>query len=466
MADPIETRPVARRTVLKGLALSAGLVSVPAIIAACSPAASTAPSVAPSAVAPSASAVAPSAVAPSASAVTGSVTFGSNYSNLDTDTKAMQAVVDAFTKKTSIAVKVNTVDHGTFQDQISSYLQGTPDEVFTWFAGYRMQFFAAQGLATDISDLWGKVGGNYSDAFKSASTGADGKQYFIPFYNYPWVILYRKSVWAAKGYTVPTTIADFKTLAAKMKTDGLTPLSFGDKDGWPAMGTFDIINMRLNGYQFHIDLMAGKAKWTDPKVAAVFAAWKDLLPFHADITGALGRTWQDAANELVNKKAGMYFLGTFAGQQATKPEDHDDLDFFPFPVYGNEFDSELAIDAPIDGFMLSAKAPGLAADIDADKAFLEYLSSGEAQVTFLVANPNSVAAGNDADTSGYSPFQKKSAEIIGASKKIAQFLDRDTRPDFAGPNGMQGFLQTWLNKPDQDITAFLGTIQSFWDSLA
>ena len=79
---------------------------------------------------------------------------------------------------------------------------------------------------------------------------------------------------------------------------------------------------------------------------------------------------------------------------------------------------------------------------------------------------NAHAAGNDADTSGYSPFQKKSAEIIGASKKIAQFLDRDTRPDFAGPNVMQGFLQTWLNKPDQDINAFLGTIQSFWDSLA
>ena len=33
-----------------------------------------------------------------------------------------------------------------FQDAISSYLQGTPDDVFTWFAGYRMQFFAAKGL--------------------------------------------------------------------------------------------------------------------------------------------------------------------------------------------------------------------------------------------------------------------------------------------------------------------------------
>ena len=46
-----------------------------------------------------------------------------------------------------------------------------------------------------------------------------------------------------------------------MKKDGLTPIAFGDKDGWPAMGTFDILNMRINGYDFHVSLMAGKEAW-------------------------------------------------------------------------------------------------------------------------------------------------------------------------------------------------------------
>jgi multiple sugar transport system substrate-binding protein len=460
MAEPIRVDAVSRRTVLKGIAGAAGLVTIPAIIAACSSSASTAPSAAaPSAAAPSAAA--PSEAAPSA--VTGSVTFGSNYSNKDTDTKAMQAVVDAFTAKTGIAVKVNTVDHNTFQDQISPYLQGTPDDVFTWFAGYRMRFFADQGLATDLTDLWAKIGSNYSDAFKASSTGNDGKQYFVPFYNYPWVVVYRKSVFTEKGYTVPKTWTEFKALGDKMKTDGLIPLSFADKDGWPAMGTFDILNMRVNGYQYHIELMKGAQKWTDPKTAAVFTAWKELLPYNGDITAALGRTWQDGANLLVQKKAGMYFLGTFAGQQATEQADHDDLDFFPFPTLGTAFDDELGIDAPIDGFMMTVKSPTLAADKDAAMAFLEYLSTGPAQITFLVANPNSVAAGNDADTSGYSAFQKKSAEIIAGSKAIAQFLDRDTDPGFA--KQMQSFLQTWLTNPDQDLNAFLKSVQDFWDSL-
>jgi multiple sugar transport system substrate-binding protein len=452
MAELDQVRSVSRRTVLKGLAGTAGLVTVPAIIAACGPSgASTAAS--------EAATTAPSAAGgESAAPAGGELTFGSNYSD-ETPKNAMQAVVDAFTAESGINVKVNTVDHGTFQDQISSYLQGTPDDTFTWFAGFRMKFFASQGLATDISSVWSEVGSNYSEAFKTASTGDDGKQYFIPFYNYPWVVIHRKSLFEEKGYTIPTTIAEFTALGDKMKTDGLVPMAFGDSDGWPAMGTFDIINMRINGYDFHVGLMAGTEKWSDPKTKAVFEEWRKLIPYLQE--GALGRTWQDAAQSLLNKEAGMYFLGTFAGEQATDPAVHDDLDFFPFPVFGTQYDSELGIDAPIDGFMVS-KAPK---NPDGAMAFMKFLSTGAAQNIFLESSPNNVAAANDADTSGYTPFQQKMAEIIGGSQKIAQFLDRDTRPDFAGPNGMQGFLQTFLTDPEQDLDAFLGQIQSFWDSL-
>jgi multiple sugar transport system substrate-binding protein len=448
------SRPITRRRVLAGMAGVAGLAAAPSLIAACSSGSSAAPSTGGTATQAPAS---QGGASPSAAAA-GSLTLGSNYSNVDTDKKAMQAVVDAFTKKTNIQVKVNTVNHNDFQNQISSYLQGTPDDVFTWFAGYRMRTYANQGLAGDVSDLWAKIGSNYSGAFKNASTGDDGKQYFIPFYNYPWVVVYRKSVFQAKGYQVPTTWAEFKALGDKAKKDGLVPLAFADKDGWPAMGTFDILNMRLNGYKFHVDLMAGKEKWADAKVKQVFETWKELIPYQQD--GALGRTWQQAADGLVKKTSAMYFLGTFAGQQATKKEDHDDLDFFAFPTLGTQFDKELGIDAPIDGFMLSAKAKNK----DTGKAFLEYLATGEAQKVYQDVNPNGVAAAKDADTSNYDAFQKKSAEIIGSSGAIAQFLDRDTKPEFA--DEMIKKLQAFLTDPNQDLGKFTDSIQKFWDSLA
>jgi multiple sugar transport system substrate-binding protein len=376
----------------------------------------------------------------------GTVTFGSNASD-PVPKKALQSVFDQFQTSSGIKVDVNTVDHNTFQEQINNYLQGTPDDVFTWFAGYRMQFFAQKGLATDISDVWEKIGGNYSQAFKDAST-LDGKQYFVPFYNYPWAVFYKKSVFEKNGWEPAANLDDFKALCDKIKAKGMTPIAFGDKDGWPAMGTFDYINMRTNGYDFHKSLMAGEEAWDGPEVKQVFSTWAELLPYHQE--GSLGRIWQDAAQTL-NKDSAMYLLGMFVGQQF-EGEALADLDFFPFPEISSEHGQD-AVEAPIDGFMMSKDPKNEAAGM----ALLEYLGGAEAQQTYLGGDPNNVAANTEADTSKYNALQKKAVELIGGAKQISQFLDRDTRPDFAS-TVMIPALQQFIKAPD-DIDGLTKNIE-------
>jgi multiple sugar transport system substrate-binding protein len=458
---------VTRREVLKkGLVGAAGLTVLPTVIAACSSSATPTPAPVATPAPTEAPTPAPVATPAPSQGLSGSVSLGSNYSD-PVPKKAMQDMADAFTAKTTVKVTINTVDHGTFQNQITSYLGGKPEDVFTWFSGFRMRFFAAQGFAVPIDDVWQTLTANYSDAFKVGSTGDDGHQYFVPIYNYPWAVFYRKSLFADKGYTVPATLADFTALCQKMQTDKIIPIAFGDKDGWPAMGTFDILNLRMNGYQFHVDLMAGKQKWTDPKVLAVFNQWKALMPFHQ--SGAAGRTWQDAAQALVKKQAGMYLLGMFVSQQFKAVDDATlaDLDFFPYPALGTSFDAEKALDAPIDGFMVAAKsAAGQAGPEQTNaKAFVGFLGTGAAQDIYVAADPSNVAAAKDANTTKYNALQQKAVQLIGAAQKITQFLDRDTRPDFAGPNGMQNFLLKFIGNPNQDLNALLTQIQAFWDGL-
>ncbi len=125
--------------------------------------------------------------APSSSKA-GAASFGSNASD-PTPKNAYAAFVAAFEKKSGDTVKVNTSDHNSFQEKINNYLQGSPDDAFTWFAGYRMQYFAKNGLLGDVSDVWSSASSNYSSAMKDASTADDGKQYFVPNYNYPWGLL-------------------------------------------------------------------------------------------------------------------------------------------------------------------------------------------------------------------------------------------------------------------------------------
>ena len=446
---------VTRRDVLKkGLLGAAGLTVLPAVIAACS-SNSASPTPAPGTPAPS--------VTPAS--LTGNLTIGSNLSDAVPKT-ALAGVVAVFQAvNPGVKTTVNTVDHTTFQNQISNYLAATPEDVVTWFSGFRMRAFVTQGLFTAIDDVWaGNIGSLYTDAFKTACTADDGKKYMVPFDTYAWTVYYVPSLWKAKGYAIPATLADLKTLCTKMKADGLVPIGLGQKDGWPAMGHFDIIDLRENGYQYHVDLMAGKNKWTDPKTAQVFTVWKSLLPYYQ--AGAAGRLWQDAAAGLLKKTTGMMLqpqvVQTF---QAAGAAALADLDFFPWPNHGTSFDAEAALDAPIDGFMLTAKSPGLAADEAAAKAFLGFLGTGQAQLLYAKGDTSLIAAANDTDTSQYTPLQKKQVAVIAAAKKLTQFLDRDSNPGFTGPNGMGSFLIDFLSNPNQDLTAFLAKIQKFWDSL-
>jgi multiple sugar transport system substrate-binding protein len=374
------------------------------------------------------------------------VTFGSNYS--DPAVKAaFKTLTDGATTATGVNIKINTVDHGTFQNNISSYLQGTPDDLFTWFAGYRMQYFAAQGLATPIDDVWDKIGANFNDAAKSLSKGLDGHYYFVPIYNYPWVVFYNKSTFSSKGYTIPTTWDEFVALAKKMKADGLIPLAFADKDGWPALGTFDIINLRVNGYDYHIKLMKHEVPWTDKGVTAVFDQWAEILPYCQ--TGANGRIWQDAATALEKKQAGMMFQGSNQVAANYSKANLPDLDFFPYPTINTAYGQDY-MDAPTDGFMLSKKAK----NVDAAKKVLEYIGTADAEANFLKTDFYDVGLANGLQAPTYSAIQKKAVTAIGSCKAVAQFMDRDTDPAMA--NVMIALIQKFIDNPS---TSNIASIQ-------
>ena len=71
------------------------------------------------------------------------------------------------------------------------------------------------------------------------------------------------------------------------------------------------------------------------------------------------------------------------------------------------------------------------------------------------AIPNSIATNKNADTSGYSALQKKSAEVIKNAKHITQFLDRDTDPGFASEAATNGLI-AFIKNPDDIDTVLKG----------
>jgi multiple sugar transport system substrate-binding protein len=95
----------------------------------------------------------------------------------------------------------------------------------------------------------------------------------------------------------------------------------------------------------------------------------------------------------------------------------------------------------------------------ASQSLLEYLASAEAAELYLKTDTNDVATAQNVDTSNYTVLQKKYADVIGSSKNVAQYLDRDTRPDFAAPVVLPA-IQDFLKGNGADIDGITRSLQS------
>ena len=426
----VEQNGVSRRTLIKGAALGGiGIAGGATVLSSCG------------------------------SKASGPMSFGARTVD-ESPTKQLKGLVAAYEKKSGNKVTYNATESNAFQNNLSQYLQGTPDDAFQWMAGYRMQFFAEQGLLEDISDVWKDLEGQYDNSYKIASTGLDGKQYFVPQSWYPWGLHYRKSMVKELGLD-PENIATFDDMIKMfdaMKKKGLVGFAAGDKGGWEAMGTFDIINARLNGYQFHVDLLAGREKWTDQRVIDVFKQWELLLPYTNK--NVLDLEWDGAMQLLLQKKAGSTLMGSWFGGnfKEKSQEDYDDLWIVPFPEINPEHGVD-TIDAPIDGFCVAANGANTAVGKD----FIKFAGDKEGMQAMLDTGIPMTSANKNQDTSTYDAFQKQQLNVMSQAKYITQFLDRDTRPDFAGPV-VGPAIQSWYKNP-KDVNKIVDSLQAQWEAL-
>ncbi len=426
----VEQNGVSRRTLIKGAALGGiGIAGGATVLSSCG------------------------------SKASGPMSFGARTVD-ESPTKQLKGLVAAYEKKSGNKVTYNATESNAFQNNLSQYLQGTPDDAFQWMAGFRMQFFAEQGLLEDISDVWKDLEGQYDNSYKIASTGLDGKQYFVPQSWYPWGLHYRKSMVKELGLD-PENIATFDDMIKMfdaMKKKGLVGFAAGDKGGWEAMGTFDIINARLNGYQFHVDLLAGREKWTDQRVIDVFKQWELLLPYTNK--NVLDLEWDGAMQLLLQKKAGSTLMGSWFGGnfKEKSQEDYDDLWIVPFPEINPEHGVD-TIDAPIDGFCVAANGGNTAVGKD----FIKFAGDKEGMQAMLDTGIPMTSANKNQDTSTYDAFQKQQLNVMSQAKYITQFLDRDTRPDFAGPV-VGPAIQSWYKNP-KDVNKIVDSLQAQWEAL-
>ncbi|WP_284759671.1 extracellular solute-binding protein [Agrobacterium sp. fls2-241-TYG-188a] len=383
------------------------------------------------------------------SAFAGEITVNSDHSD-PVPKKAMEELIADFQKANpDVKVKWNNFDHEGYKSAIRNFLTADAPDVVAWYAGNRMEPFVKAGLFEDVTDLWTANG--LDDQLKSASSSMtiDGKKWGVPYTYYQWGIYYRKDIFQSQSINPPKTWDELLAASKKLKDAGITPFTIGTKVLWPTAGWFDYLDLRVNGYDFHMQLTSGKVPYTDPRVKAVFEKWAELVKPGYFIENHAAVDWQDAIPQLVQGKAAMYLMGNFAvATMKNGGLKEDQIGFLPFP----EITAGLPVaeEAPTDTFHI----PKGAKNKDDAKKFLAYVASPEAQAK-MNATLGQLPVNNKAEKPA-DPFLLAGFEMLSKATAIAQFYDRDAQAEMAKA-GMEGF-QEFMVKPDK-IDAILARLE-------
>lgn len=363
---------------------------------------------------------------------------------------AFEALVKGFEKAhPDVKVKINTFDHEGYKTSIRNFLTANPPDLANWYAGNRMAPFVKAGLFEDVSDVWAKEGLNDTLKSAAASMTIDGKKWGVPYTYYQWGVYYRKDLFAKHRIAEPKSWDDLVKACATLKAAGITPFAIGTKATWTTGGWFDYLNMRVNGYEFHMDLTSGKVPYTDKRVQAVFDKWDDLVKPGYYLANHPSYQWQEALPAFVKGEAAMYLMGNFAVapmKEAGLKEEQ--LGFLQFPEITKG--TPKAEDAPTDTLHIPAKAKNK----EDARRFLAYLAKPEVQAEMnktLGQLPVNNKAAMPQDT-----YLKAGFAMLSSAHALGQFYDRDAPAEMAQA-GMNGFQQYML-KP-QDRAAILERLE-------
>ena len=360
--------------------------------------------------------------------------------------KDMTTIIDGFNAQSETCEMVdNTTGHEDFKTQILVMLAGeNPPDVFSYWAGARVQFVVDSNALMELSDFWAQE--KLDEIVVPGIQGSakyNGGVYSIP-QNFHYVgFFYNPKTLAKVGVTeTPKTWDEFIDVADKLKAAGIPPLALGSMNRWPAYFYFDFILSYTAGHDYRAKLQRGEASFTDPEVVKAMEMWKELLDKGYFYPDANAYDWTDAANQVAKGEAGMTLMGTWiTGYWDTNGlKAGEDYDVFPFPTIDPAIPP--ATFASTDSWAIPAQAK----NADCAKEFIAWALTPEMQLLWAKGQ-GALPASSQVDTSTFNPVMKKALDYIASGTIWLPGYDLSTTP----PNAEVGLdlFAKMVNDPSQ-----------------
>ncbi len=383
----------------------------------------------------------------------------SHYFSGELNQDNLNTVMANFTEETGISVVDSPIGHEDFKAGIlAGVASGVLPDIFSYWAGARVQFVVDAGALQPIDAMWDAAGLDdvVPAGVADAATLYNGERYFIPFNIHYAALFYNPKVWAEAGIEVPDTWAGLLEAFAEFEMQGIDPIALGSKFRWPGQFWFDYLLLRTAGPDYRSALMAGDASYEDAEVVHAMTVWQSLIDAGYFVDGANAYDWVDAADQVANGQAAVTLMGTWIGgywkgQELVPGEDYD---FFEFPpVHPHlHIDVPQAGVGPIDGWVMTANA-----DAASSGALLEYLVSDVDTQTLWNTSYGSISPNVNVDPMAYDVVAAKAGASIANAAVYAFNYDLATTPPVAecGLDMFSAFMDD-----SSDIAATLATTQA------
>ena len=347
-----------------------------------------------------------------------------------------EQLIQSFEKATpGVTAKVSFVEEETYKVQLPSWLTSVAPDVINWHEGERMAYYARRRLLEDLSADWQANGWNTQFASLKTPSSYQGKQYAMPTQYFAWGLFYRKDLFAKAGITSePTTWNEFLEDCRKLKAAGIAPIAVGGRDSWTLAAWFDYLDLRINGYAFHMHLMNGEVPYTDARVKNVYEAWKTLIDDKYFIDNPLSYSLDSVQPLYIQGQAAMMLMGTFLSP-GLPPATKAQTGFFRFPTI------DAKIPAAEDGSAECLNIPVRAANKADARKFLAFI--GRPDIDGQLAKGIGTLPANNQAPMPEDPIAKVGFQILSnTTGGVAQFYDRDMTKEMAdeGMKGMQRFV--------------------------
>lgn len=391
------------------------------------------------------------------------ITVGGAF--VDTEAAAFEAAVKPFEDATGADVVYN--GDKSFEQNLNVQVQaGNPPDVALLPQPGGMKNYASQGKLFPLpDDIIASIDANYGAGWKEIGTATDGKVYGV-FHrvNLKGLVFYPKVAFEAKGYAIPTTWDELKSLQDTMAADG-TPawcvgLESGAATGWPATDWMEEIMLRTVGKDGYDKWVNHEVPFNDPSVKNAATILMDIWSSDKYVYGGpqyiVQTNFGEAPKAAFDDPPKCWFTnqGNFITSffpDAIKADLDNQVGVFNLPA----IDAQYGTPAEVGGDQAVAFA-----DRPEVWAFLKYLTTPEAGVSWSKTG-GALFPYKDQDLANYSSKLDQAFVETLTGAEFVRFDGSDQMPSAVG-SGTFWSEMVKLVSGSQDVDTTLGNIEASW----